>query len=201
MNPNMSPYPYVPFQNAEETRLLTVEPGEYDGSLKCSLANVSLREQPSYEALSYVWKSCSSQTPPPLDEELTVASTGKDGATTEKIRFGDMPDRWEYVNLYHSVGGFYRPGIMVCDGIDINVGGELYMALKRLRYVDRKRVLWVDAICINQEDLEERKVHVQFMGQIYTKAKKVLIWLGNRSLSSCHSACDNILTHLFRRNI
>ena len=195
----MSAYPYVPFlESAEEIRLLTIEPGVYDDLIECSLANVSLREQPSYEALSYVWKSCNPLTPPPFDQEMTVAKAGKDGAISEKMRFGDLADREEYINLYHRVGGYYRPGIVVCDGIEITIGGELYMALKRLRFANSKRVLWVDAVCINQDDLEERKLHVQFMGQIYTKAKKVLVWLGNcvqQSYNPTYSQHPN----LFRR--
>ena len=175
----MSVYPYVRFlENAEEIRLLTIEPGGYDDPIVCSLANVSLCKQPSYEALSYVWKSCTSSTPPPLDKEMTVATAGKDGEKSEKMRFGDLQDCWVYKTLYYAIGGHYRPGIMVCDGVEITLGGELYMALKRLRFADSSRVLWVDAVCINQDDLEERKLHVQFMRQVYMKAKKVLVWLG-----------------------
>jgi len=38
--------------------------------------------------------------------------------------------------------------------------------------------LWVDAICINQDDLEERSLQVAQMGQIYASAGKVVVWLG-----------------------
>ena len=38
--------------------------------------------------------------------------------------------------------------------------------------------LWIDAICINQDDSEEKNVQVQRMGPIYAKARSVLIWLG-----------------------
>lgn len=40
---------------------------------------------------------------------------------------------------------------------------------------------WVDAICINQEDLEERSAQVQIMPQIYSKASCVIVWLGDDS--------------------
>ena len=100
--------------------------------------------------------------------------------------------------MYHGAGGYYRPGIMICDVIEITIGGELYMALKRLRFADSKRVLWVDAVCINQDDLEERRLHVQFMGQIYTQAKKVLVWLGN-CFQSYHPACSQH-SNPFRRD-
>ena len=40
---------------------------------------------------------------------------------------------------------------------------------------------WVDAICINQNDLEERSAQVQVMPQIYSKASCVIVWLGDDS--------------------
>lgn len=43
------------------------------------------------------------------------------------------------------------------------------------------RFFWVDAICINQNDLEERSAQVQIMPQIYSKASCVIVWLGDDS--------------------
>lgn len=40
---------------------------------------------------------------------------------------------------------------------------------------------WVDAICINQEDLEERSAQVQIMPDIYSNASCVIVWLGDDS--------------------
>jgi hypothetical protein len=39
-------------------------------------------------------------------------------------------------------------------------------------------MLWVDALCINQEDTTERNHQVMQMGAIYEKAKRVVVWLG-----------------------
>jgi len=55
---------------------------------------------------------------------------------------------------------------------------NLWLALRHLRLSDKTRVLWVDAICINQESIEERNHQVQRMGEIYGRASTVLIWLG-----------------------
>ena len=41
------------------------------------------------------------------------------------------------------------------------------------------RTLWIDAICINQADIEERGYQVQLMGNIYRECKRALIWLGD----------------------
>ncbi|KAE9375045.1 hypothetical protein N431DRAFT_335433 [Stipitochalara longipes BDJ] len=60
----------------------------------------------------------------------------------------------------------------------LSVTENLGVALPFLRYKDRDRVLWIDAICVNQQDLEERSQQVQRMAQIYSKAVRVIAWLG-----------------------
>lgn len=51
-------------------------------------------------------------------------------------------------------------------------------ALRQLRSLDEQRLLWVDAICIHQDDVTERSNQVRIMQDIYSSAKSVLIWLG-----------------------
>ncbi|PMD38817.1 heterokaryon incompatibility, partial [Hyaloscypha variabilis F] len=60
----------------------------------------------------------------------------------------------------------------------IPITPNLQSALKRLRQRSTTRVLWVDQLCINQEDVEERSSQVQLMGHIYQKASKTVVWLG-----------------------
>jgi hypothetical protein len=55
---------------------------------------------------------------------------------------------------------------------------HLATGLRRLRYRDRPRHLWVDAVCINQQDEEEKGHQVAFMAQIFRNAECVLVWLG-----------------------
>ena len=45
--------------------------------------------------------------------------------------------------------------------------------------VDSHTPLWIDAICINQDDKQEKNHQVQQMGEIYKGAERVLVWLGN----------------------
>ncbi|KAI2471516.1 heterokaryon incompatibility protein-domain-containing protein [Annulohypoxylon bovei var. microspora] len=54
----------------------------------------------------------------------------------------------------------------------------LALALKYLRYTEKSRTLWIDSLCINQRDDNERNHQVQMMSRIYTRAKQVCIWLG-----------------------
>jgi hypothetical protein len=65
-----------------------------------------------------------------------------------------------------------------CDGSVLLVTINLLAALRRLRFSTFRRYLWIDAICINQEDMEEKTQQVAMMGQIYKFGHKALIWLG-----------------------
>lgn len=58
---------------------------------------------------------------------------------------------------------------------------DLALALKYLRKPNKRRCLWIDAICIDQDNPEERNQQVQMMSRIYTRAEKVCIWLGTDS--------------------
>ena len=66
----------------------------------------------------------------------------------------------------------------------LGVATNLYVALQYLRSETKPRVLWIDAICINQTDLPERGQQVRIMDSIYRGAECVLAWLGERNESS-----------------
>lgn len=57
-------------------------------------------------------------------------------------------------------------------------------ALRRLRWPDRPRKLWVDAICIDQGNPTEQGHQVGMMKRIYSSAKRCLIYLGEHNESS-----------------
>lgn len=64
------------------------------------------------------------------------------------------------------------------------IRSTLFAALRALREPKTDVDLWVDAICINQDDDAERKTQVAKMEEIYSKAQRVLIWLGQSTPSS-----------------
>ena len=55
---------------------------------------------------------------------------------------------------------------------------NLSKALFHLRLAKRLRVLWIDAICINQQDLVERSHQVALLWDTFREAKNVIVWLG-----------------------
>lgn len=65
-----------------------------------------------------------------------------------------------------------------CNSRPIYVSANLHAALRRLRAPDGVVKIWVDAICINQQDHAERAYQVGMMREIYQNSNEVLIWLG-----------------------
>ena len=67
--------------------------------------------------------------------------------------------------------------IVLCES-RFAITRNLAEALRYSRYTDRGRVLWVDAICINQCDGKEKEAQLLSMHWVYQSAKKVIAWLG-----------------------
>lgn len=84
---------------------------------------------------------------------------------------------WGKPTVYHS-SIFCIDDNDESDRGDLQIGANLTRALVAFRLRDRPRRIWVDAICINQEDLSERKDQVRMMGDIFRSATQVLCWLG-----------------------
>jgi len=70
-----------------------------------------------------------------------------------------------------------------CDGKQLLMTANCHDALCHLRLAHESRILWVDAICIDQrngqESLKERSTQITLMGEIYRAAKRTLCWLGS----------------------
>lgn len=62
---------------------------------------------------------------------------------------------------------------------DWPVTSNLSIALRNLRCPDKSKTLWIDSLCINQLDLDERASQVRLMREIYAKAETVIVWLGS----------------------
>ncbi|KAK5996951.1 Heterokaryon incompatibility 6-like protein [Cladobotryum mycophilum] len=89
-----------------------------------------------------------------------------------------------YDALSYVWGSSEKTQSIAIDNYDLPITANLHAALSRLRHGLFERLIWVDAICINQEDLKERGHQVQTMAKIYASASRVVVWLGEAEADS-----------------
>jgi hypothetical protein len=89
-----------------------------------------------------------------------------------------------YEALSYVWGDEKNPQIISLDGESFSVTRSLHAALLNLRDTGVLRTIWVDAICINQQDNEEKGIQIQAMASVYTMASKVVVWLGKAESES-----------------
>ena len=68
------------------------------------------------------------------------------------------------------------------NGIIVHATINLVAALRRVRSSVASRTMWVDAISINQKDLDEKTQQILIMGKIYELASSVLVFLGESGI-------------------
>jgi hypothetical protein len=90
---------------------------------------------------------------------------------------------WEA--LSYTWGDTEKVSSVLLNGTPFPVTRNLEIALRNLRFKQEPegqlyRVLWIDAVCINQDDVEERNLQVSRMGAIYQAVGRVMVWLGER---------------------
>ena len=83
-----------------------------------------------------------------------------------------------YEALSYTWGDSKKECSISCGSESIAITANLAAALLQLRSPDKPRTLWIDQICINQDDVDERSKQVALMRKIYSKAENVVIWLG-----------------------
>ncbi|TGO34614.1 hypothetical protein BHYA_0189g00010 [Botrytis hyacinthi] len=91
----------------------------------------------------------------------------------------DDPDSFmPYSALSYTWGYIDKVEEVIVDSARIKVTFNLHTALQHLRSEEEDRILWIDALCINQENVHEKIHQIRQMGDIYKKAEKVVVWLG-----------------------
>jgi len=64
--------------------------------------------------------------------------------------------------------------------VTVNLESALRHLREHNRYVAEEAVFWIDALCINQRDVEEKMQQVRLMGGIYKSCREVVMYLGDR---------------------
>jgi hypothetical protein len=111
----------------------------------------------------------------------------------------DEPRLAKYTAISYVWGNPTITKTIICAGKKLQVTTNLYSALKSWRTRNGNRVLWADAICIDQSNTEEKSQQVRLMKEIYSKARRVVIWLVSPN-DSLAQDMDSSLTAQSSRN-
>jgi Heterokaryon incompatibility protein (HET) len=102
----------------------------------------------------------------------------------EPGRYNDHTTRWkwgDYDALSYAWGDPTITGEIIVNGTRVSVTKNLEEALRNLhkrgQHGSRTRI-WIDALCINQKDIDERNAQVKRMKHIFAEAGNVYIWSG-----------------------
>jgi hypothetical protein len=129
----------------------------------------------------------------PLSADLLVATV----SDTEGIVIEQSGDIVEYIALSYTWGYPELSEILICNGKKRMISDSNAAALIALRSSTTKTYVWVDAICINQGDSDEKSAQVARMLSIYKKARSVTAWLGQSDDNSLLAfVCCQELTKL-----
>ncbi|KAI0014503.1 heterokaryon incompatibility protein-domain-containing protein [Xylariomycetidae sp. FL0641] len=88
-----------------------------------------------------------------------------------------QPPQYDALSYAWGSSGAKRP--LDLGVFELQITANLESALRHLRRVDREIMLWADAVCINQDWLDERASQVKMMRDIYAAARHVLVFLGD----------------------
>jgi hypothetical protein len=123
------------------------------------------------------------------------------GGWEEKLKYSiqhaSLKDSPSYKTLSY-VWGIWTAGLPIeVDGNDHLPRSSLRIALQHMRHKTESRVLWIDALCIDQQNTNERNHQFSQMGRIYSMASRVVSWLGDSDVS-CSLAIKFLVD--FRQN-
>jgi Heterokaryon incompatibility protein (HET) len=153
-----SGYKYQELASSDEIRVLRILKGKPGDKIECSLIPSAL--------------ASSKKTP-----STSTAATLKYQALSYWWGNG-QPNKEIIIHSYgrHKTGSDKAKGMFERDTFYIRP--NLEAALQQIRSQENDVDIWVDAICINQEDKKEKTAQVSMMHEIYAEAEKVCIWLG-----------------------
>jgi hypothetical protein len=108
-------------------------------------------------------------------------STEPDNRLTCMLKEVSLDSNPTFQAISYTWGEAIFPCDLICDSHTINVTQNLHDALSHFRDSGQELTIWIDAICINQFNEDEKSQQIPLMAEIYRKASNVLIWLGVES--------------------
>jgi hypothetical protein len=96
-----------------------------------------------------------------------------------KLASAQLSESPSYEALSYQWGDQTRVKAILVNDIKVTVTENLWLALSSLRDAQHPKSLFADAICINQQDDDEKASQIPIMGSIYQRARSVIIYLGN----------------------
>ncbi|CAI6099682.1 unnamed protein product, partial [Clonostachys chloroleuca] len=156
--------PYKKLPTAISIRLVSIKPLNYRTRLdlfrtiECSIVLMDLKDSPAFDAMSHTW--------------------------------GDPMTVFDTVIQVSSKADWAAPAFeIICDGKPVSVSSNLYTMLLALRHICSghqgagndicfTKRFWIDALCINQADIDEKSQQIMMMSRIYNCVTCVFIWLG-----------------------
>jgi hypothetical protein len=147
-------------------RLITIDPVMHDGKLKITMEQAPLTNKLDFHVLSYVWGD-------PTNKKTINVNGRRLDVTQNLYDFLETTRQHETSFMSHHRHLDYRKlytesAQPVAGSSGGKVTGPTTMPMR----------FWVDAICINQNDLNEKNEQVPRMGDIYSMASRVWIWIG-----------------------
>jgi len=109
---------------------------------------------------------------------------------SDDLKLEDDQELVDYEALSYCWGDPTKCTSITLNGARFGISANLEAALLHLRKPDTERVVWIDAICINQEDDTEKGREVNRMRDIYFGAKQVVVWLGPEDDTDSGKAID-----------
>lgn len=110
----------------------------------------------------------------PDPEDPLSGSLAQHAAITEALDYWAISYVWGEQDFHHTLELREEDG----DISYLKITSSVNTVLKRFRNSHTPQNLWIDAICLNQDDETEKAHQVPVMGRIYEKAGGVHIWLG-----------------------
>ena len=94
------------------------------------------------------------------------------------LEYVSLDDDPTYAALSYVFGGVEPPSFLGVNGEILPITLNLEVALRHLQSSLKSRHIWIDAVCINERDAEEKSVQVPRMCSLYEHAEVVIAWLG-----------------------